>query len=193
MITHKSIGYSGRLGNQMFQYAALKSIALLMNQNIVLPNNISIKEDGAYDFTNNKWIPYKLDLLDCFDLNCSFQNIPDDNGIIEIDGYFQSYKHFIGNEQYILDEFKFKAHILNKCTDIIGKYNNPVYLYNREAPISAYKLSADGTEALLLTQHGCNIGYTKTDFSLRLPTKANKEILVSTWGNYTSVIRIKDL
>ena len=37
MITHKSIGYSGRLGNQMFQYAALKSIALLMNQNI---NNI---------------------------------------------------------------------------------------------------------------------------------------------------------
>jgi hypothetical protein len=131
MITHKSIGYSGRLGNQMFQYAALKSIALLMNQNIVLPNNISIKEDGCYDFTNNKWIPYKLDLLDCFDLNCSFHNIPDDNGIIEIDGYFQSYKHFIGNEQYILDEFKFKAHILNKCTDIIGKYNNPVSIHVR--------------------------------------------------------------
>jgi len=74
-----------------------------------------------------------------------------------------------------------------------GKYNNPVYLYNREAPISAYKLSADGTEALLLTQHGCNNGYTKTDFSVRLPTKANKEFLVTTWGNYTSVIRIKNL
>ena len=74
-----------------------------------------------------------------------------------------------------------------------GKYNNPVYLYNREAPISAYKLSADGTEALLLTQHGCNNGYTKTDFSIRLPNKANKEFLVTTWGNYTSVIRIKNL
>jgi hypothetical protein len=62
-----------------------------------------------------------------------------------------------------------------------------------KAPIVTYKLSADGTEALLITQHACNIGYTKTDFSLRLPTKANKEILVSTWGNYTSVIRIKNL
>ena len=28
MITHKSIGYSGRLGNQMFQYAALKALSL---------------------------------------------------------------------------------------------------------------------------------------------------------------------
>jgi hypothetical protein len=74
-----------------------------------------------------------------------------------------------------------------------GKYNYPLYLYNREAPISAYKLSADGTEALIITQHGCNIGYTKTDFTLRLPTKNNKEVLVSTWGNYTSVIRVKNL
>ena len=74
-----------------------------------------------------------------------------------------------------------------------GKYNYPVYLYNREAPISAYKLSADGTEALIITQHGCNNGYTKTDFSLRLPTKNNKQVLVSTWGNYTSVIRVKNL
>ena len=74
-----------------------------------------------------------------------------------------------------------------------GKYNYPIYLYNREAPISAYKLSADGTEALIITQHGCNVGYTKTDFTLRLPTKNNKEFLVSTWGNYTSVIRVKNL
>ncbi len=72
-----------------------------------------------------------------------------------------------------------------------GKYNYPVYLYNRNAPISAYKVSADGTEALILTQHGTNNGYTKTDFSLRLPTVNNKQVLVSTWGTYTSVIRVK--
>jgi hypothetical protein len=105
-------------------------------------------------------------------------------------GYFQVLQHkdiieantaWVKPEVYWNNEWK------------TGKYNNPVYLYNRDAPISAYKLSADGTEALLITQHACNIGYTKTDFSLRLPTKANKEILVSTWGNYTSVIRIKNL
>jgi hypothetical protein len=72
-----------------------------------------------------------------------------------------------------------------------GKYNYPVYLYNRNAPISAYKVSADGTEVLLLTCHGTNNGYTKSTFSLRFPTLNNRVELVNTWGNYTSVIRIK--
>lgn len=105
-------------------------------------------------------------------------------------GYFQVLQHkdiveadtpWLKPEVYWNNEWK------------IGKYNNPVYLYNRDAPISAYKLSADGTEALLITQHGCNIGYTKTDFTVRLPAKNNREFLVSTWGTYTSVIRIKNL
>lgn len=72
-----------------------------------------------------------------------------------------------------------------------GKYNYPVYLYNRNAPISAYKVSADGTEALVITCHGTNNGYTKSTFSLRFPTLSNRVELVNTWGNYTSVIRIK--
>lgn len=131
MITHKSIGYSGRLGNQMFQYAALKSIAMLMDQDIVLPNHTAIKKDGAYNFTDNTWIPYKLDLLDCFDLNCSLESINDDKGIIEIDGYYQSYKHLIGIEEDIINEFTFKPHILNKCTDIIKNYTNTVSIHIR--------------------------------------------------------------
>ena len=46
MITHKSIGYSGRLGNQMFQYAALKSLSLLLGDNeIILPDNTAVKPD----------------------------------------------------------------------------------------------------------------------------------------------------
>ena len=60
MITHKNIGYNGRLGNQMFQYAALKVISLVMKQPIVLPDNIGIKQEGCFDFTNNVWIPYRL-------------------------------------------------------------------------------------------------------------------------------------
>jgi hypothetical protein len=32
-------------------------------------------ENGCFDFTNDKWIPYKLDLLDCFDLDCKLQEI----------------------------------------------------------------------------------------------------------------------
>ena len=58
MITHNSIGYSGRLGNQMFQYATLKALSLEKGFECFLPDNITIKPDGAYDFTNQKWIQY---------------------------------------------------------------------------------------------------------------------------------------
>jgi len=146
MITHKSIGYSGRLGNQMFQYAALKALSLKTGFKMFLPNNTSIKPDGCFDMTNNKWIEYKLDLLDCFNLSCpildnalpnhyqehSFEfkpfNIPDDTSI---DGYFQSYKYFKDFKQEILNDFKFRDEILNKCQEKISKYKNPISIHIR--------------------------------------------------------------
>jgi hypothetical protein len=74
-----------------------------------------------------------------------------------------------------------------------GERNYPVFLFYLRAPIVVYKLSADGTEALMLVISPYNNGYTKETHRVRLPTKDNKEFLVDTWGNYTSVIRIKNL
>ena len=146
MITHKSIGYSGRLGNQMFQYAALRALSLRTGYKMFLPNNTSIKPDGCYDMTNNKWIEYKLDLLDCFNLSCpildntllnqyqeqSFEfepfTISDDTSI---EGYFQSYKYFEDFKQEILNDFTFKNHILEKCLAQISNYTNPVAIHIR--------------------------------------------------------------
>jgi len=111
-----------------------------------LPNNTSIKLDGCFDMTNNKWIEYKLDLLDCFDLFCpildntlqnqyqeqsfEFEQLPiSDN--TSIDGYFQSYKYFEDFKQEILNDFKFRDEILNKCQEEISKYINPVSIHIR--------------------------------------------------------------
>lgn len=149
MITHKSIGYSGRLGNQMFQYATLKAVSLETGFPCYLPNNTKIKLDGAFDFTNNKWISYKLDLLDCFDINSPIlenqyiestyqeqefnfnSNIFNILNNTAIDGYFQSYKYFEKYNNQILDEFTFKKEILYKCFNIISKYKNPVSIHIR--------------------------------------------------------------
>ena len=146
MITHKSIGYSGRLGNQMFQYAALRALSLRTGYEMFLPNHTTIKHDGCYDMTNNKWIEYKLDLLDCFDLSYPIldDSLPNqyqeqtfefesfttsDNTSIE--GYFQSYKYFEDFKQEILNDFTFKNHILEKCLAQISNYTNPVAIHIR--------------------------------------------------------------
>jgi len=148
MITHKSIGYSGRLGNQMFQYAALKALSLKTGFDCFLPNHLNIKPDGAFDFTNNKWLEYKLDLLGCFNIT-SFvkentltkifqeKGFEFDPGIslindhTAIDGYFQSYKYFESFEKEIKKEFTFKPHILEKSKNIISQYSNPVAIHVR--------------------------------------------------------------
>jgi len=71
-----------------------------------------------------------------------------------------------------------------------GTANYPVMLFNQSKPIARYKLSDDGTQALLLIHSGFNIGYTKETHTVRLPAKNNQQYTVDTWGNYTSVIRI---
>lgn len=145
MITNKQIGYSGRLGNQIFQYATLLSIALKHNREIVLPTkNINIKLDGCYDFSTNKWIPYKLDIQECFDLNIRFvddilkfvkntynekffqydQDVFDVPDNTSIEGYFQSEKYFVNIKNYIKDTFKFKSHINDIAEKIILPFRN---------------------------------------------------------------------
>ena len=131
MITHNSIGYSGRLGNQMFQYATLKEVSLETNLPCFIPDNTKIKLDGVFDFTNNEWIKYKLDLLDGFEITTSLLNVQsnllyqekgfmfeseifDINDNTAIEGYFQSYKYFDKYKECILNEFTFKKEILNK-------------------------------------------------------------------------------
>jgi hypothetical protein len=148
MITHKSIGHSGRLGNQMFQYAALKALSLKTGYEMFLPNNTSIKPDGCYDMTNNKWIEYKLDLFDCFNLSCdifsnSLVNTYQEKGFIfepeifnisddtAIEGYFQSYKYFDEFKQDIINDFTFKFDILNKCKNFILQFINPLAIHIR--------------------------------------------------------------
>jgi hypothetical protein len=148
MITHKSIGYSGRLGNQMFQYAAAKAQSLRLNVDCYLPDHTAIKQDGCFDYTNNKWIQYKLDLYDCFNITAPLLNQTETNSYIEsnfsyetlilevsdntaIEGYFQSYKYFEDCKDVIFKEFTFKDEILNKCKAEVSKYTNPVAIHIR--------------------------------------------------------------
>ena len=112
MITFYNIGSLGRLGNQLFQYAALKGLATKNNYSFKIP-----------DFSKTEWhgqkcllseFKIKYDLLDKYDnslinyyyeepnwAECDFNffNIPDNSNI---NGYFQSIYYF----EHIIDEIK---------------------------------------------------------------------------------------
>jgi hypothetical protein len=141
MITHNSIGYGGRLGNQLFQLSALLGVAYKNNYipSIPVEKNKQVKPNGCLDMFTGKWISYKLDLFDCFDVKIndsgdtiasnsykephhhfdeSIFNVSDNTNI---EGYFQSEKYFEHIKDIIRGTFVFKKEIKDKALDIFNK------------------------------------------------------------------------
>jgi hypothetical protein len=141
MITHNSIGYGGRLGNQLFQLSALLGVAYKNNYIPAIPveKNKQVKPNGCLDMFTGKWISYKLDLFDCFDVKIkdsgdtivgnSYQephhhfdeNIFNISDNTNIEGYFQSEKYFEHIKDVIRNTFVFKKEIKDKALDIFNK------------------------------------------------------------------------
>lgn len=141
MISINNIGYDGRLGNQLFQISALFGIAYKNNfvPSIPIEKNKQVKPNGCLDTFTGKWISYKLDLFDCFDIE-----INDNNGKIfentykeshfhfdentfnikentNLQGFFQSEKYFEHIKDIVRQKLQFKNDIKNKALDIINK------------------------------------------------------------------------
>jgi hypothetical protein len=131
MITYSNFGINGRLGNQMFQYAALLAAAKRLNTECVLPARIDknaskfetindliefnvkdLEETKCFKFVHpdeyNKYYlkhftKYYREPTFCFDPN--FLNIDDGTNII---GYFQSEKYFKQYRKEIINIFSLK-------------------------------------------------------------------------------------
>lgn len=144
MITSLDIGYNGRLGNQLFQYAVCYTQAKRLGVDFIIPkkNVDNIKPDGCYNFADNSWIPYKFRMYECFDITSktsedihthsvykephfhysdSINNVKDNTSI---EGYYQSEKYFLDCKNEILKEFTFKSDIINQAYDTIKDFNN---------------------------------------------------------------------
>jgi hypothetical protein len=127
MITFSKLGSMGRLGNQMFQYAALRGIAANNNEEWGIPNPNAL---GSTDYA----------LFDTFKM----ESVTKDNMIEEpwrivtghkhvrrfefdedvfnnchnadIMGYFQTEKYFLNVKDTILSDFTFKDEFYNEAT-----------------------------------------------------------------------------
>jgi len=104
MISFNNLGYMGRLGNQMFQYAGLKGIAIHRGYWYSMPSNTSLNECFKIPETlpNNNSRIVNVERYE-FDEEF-FNNCPDD---VDISGYFQTEKYFQHIEDQIRQDFTF--------------------------------------------------------------------------------------
>ena len=144
MIGFNALGRMGRLGNQMFQYAALKGIARNIGVDITIPYYQDAVNDGIGNML-------RTELFDSFDLRVKvgllnnghapvvqerqfhfdeelFGMCPDH---VSLQGYFQTEKYFKHIEGEIREDFTFKDEILDPCKAMISGVDNPIALHVR--------------------------------------------------------------
>lgn len=139
MVTFYTLGQMGRLGNQLFQYAALKSLALKNNFEVKIPNPQTRKWHGQtclldqfnleVDYLTEEDIQtleqsYQEPDWKTYDKN--FFNIPDNT---DITGFFQSLFYFEEFKDKIKKELTPKSEYL---TPAIKEINRIKLLHNCE-------------------------------------------------------------
>jgi hypothetical protein len=104
MISFNNLGKMGRLGNQMFQYAALKGIAKHKGYWYSVPSDTDLSKcfEISNTFSNKNKTSVSIDGIE-FD-EYLFNNCPDD---VDLIGYFQSEKYFKHIEDEIRKDFTF--------------------------------------------------------------------------------------
>lgn len=115
MITHRSIGEQGRLGNQMFQYASIIGIAKKYNYDYCFHNRHVL---NSYFNLNYQVCDYNL-MNDFQDIKDAGPNAeyPDNATFHE---YFQSEAYFKHCADFIKSEFIFKDHIKTPVDEWMG-------------------------------------------------------------------------
>tara|TARA_R100000742_G_C4279456_1_gene104080 strand:- start:6579 stop:7394 length:816 start_codon:yes stop_codon:yes gene_type:complete len=130
MITFSNLGKYGRLGNQLFQYAALKGLSVKNGYQIGMSS----------DIFSSIWHGQKC-LLSNFNLNYHTtssigrrynqpgdaqtfdKNFFDLEDGVDILGFFQNLNYFHFCEQQIKEDFKINSKVQKKCDDYLQKFN----------------------------------------------------------------------
>jgi len=142
MIYFRSIGYMGRLGNQMFQLAAAIGIANEKGFDVGIPIENCTREmgNGPIDPKTGLHINVKCDLLDCFNIPSKYlipfsevkpqyiyyegdfkfnPQVLSLNPNTDLSGYFQTERYFKKYREEILGIFTFKEEYEGKARNFL--------------------------------------------------------------------------
>ena len=142
MIGFNSLGKLGRLGNQMFQFAALKGIAKNRGFGYCFPPSQNKNEWADHQLFNS----FKLSSTSQLNVQFIDQNRPtiveqsfsfDENLFdkcpdwVNIQGFFQSEKYFKHIRDELLLDFQFKDNILEPAKQVVSNWKKPISLHIR--------------------------------------------------------------
>ena len=132
MITFSELGRYGRLGNQLFQYAAVRSLSLQNGYELKIPDPSMMHWHGQpcllgefsipcgfLEKTDVSKIKYFYDEPDHMKYDFNFYKIPD---ATNIRGFFQSMKYFVKNEDQIKKELTPKKMHLDVAKQKLKSY-----------------------------------------------------------------------
>lgn len=138
-ISYNRLGSNGRLGNQMFQYAALRGIAANRGFDWMIPrpDNYGDSNYGLFDcFKMESVQESNFGILNSPSRTTGnfhfiqefFDKCPDN---VNLHDYFTSEKYFLNVEDIIRKDYTFKDDILEPCKEIIDEIDNPIFLHVR--------------------------------------------------------------
>lgn len=158
MLSFNNLSNLGRLGNQMFQYAAIKGIAAYHNFDFCIPppnlagtvdQNVKNSDANIYNTFNLESVRYGITDYSTvteqtfnFDKNLFYQC--KDN--IDLFGYFQNERYFEHIESEIRKDFKFSDEIQSSCKNFLNgeeyisiHIRRGDYVHNSNHPIQTIK------------------------------------------------------
>ena len=142
MLAFNELGNMGRLGNQMFQYAALRGIAAAKGYDWCIPP-YGIRRTDNYSLANcfildevkstNQYIldrgaaPVVMEKHFHFDKEL-LELCPND---VSLHGFFQTEKYFKHIESEIRNEFTFHKDLVNPVVEFVSDLKDPIFLHVR--------------------------------------------------------------
>ena len=146
MIGMNALGQNGRLGNQMFQYAALVGIAKNLGYDHCIPDHSKVtwfdRMEGDQIITQHHQLQHLFEMNHLngrfgeateYNINLTqaefckelYEECPDGATLY---GYFESYHYFKDAEEEVRSDFTFRKHILDAAKDFHKRVSNVVCL-----------------------------------------------------------------